>query len=403
MALVSLKRLLFASIHGYVDPSSGAAWASRDVLELMAARGVECRAITPGLLSYERETSAEEILKPLGVPIRKAALMAGIDSADALEFDLGGVGVTLVPTASSRAERFDDPVEIKDFLGRTARLIDEFRPQVLLTYGGHPANLALMKLARERDVSVVFHLHNLAYPSRSTFEHATAVLVPSEYCRRHYLQKLSLESTVIPSPLIPERMVAPVRDPRYVTFINPQLSKGAAVVARIAFELHHRRPEIPLLIVEGRGAADALTTVRLDLSELRNLNRLPNLPNPRAIYRLTRVLLVPSLVRETFGRVAAEGLANGIPVLASDRGALPETLGDAGFVFTPPDRCTPNSVEPPTAHEVAPWVATIERLWDDPSWETAHQERARLESRRWDPDFVADQYLSFFTAHGRRD
>lgn len=400
---MSLKRLLFASIHGYIDPSSGAAWASRDVLELMAARGVECRAISAGLLSYEREMSVEEILKPLGVPIRKAAPMAGMYPADALEFDLGGVGVTLVPTASSQAERFVEPAEMNGFLARTASLIDEFRPQVMLTYGGHSASLALMKLARSRDVPVVFHLHNLAYPSRSTFDHATAILVPSEYCRRHYLQQLSLESTVIPSPLIPERMVAPVRDPKYVTFINPQLSKGAAVVARIAVELHNRRPEIPLLIVEGRGAADALKAVRLDLSELRNLNRLPNLPNPRAIYRLSRMLLVPSLVRETFGRVAAEGLANGIPVLASDRGALPETLGDAGFVFTLPGRCTPQSVEAPTAHEVAPWVATIERLWDDPAWEAAHQARASVESRRWDPDLVADRYLSFFNANGRRD
>src|SRR5690606_23489774 len=110
--------------------------------------------------------------------------------------------------------------------------------------------------------------------------------------------------------------------------------------ARIALELHGRRPEIPLLVVEGRGTADALAGLGLDLSGLRNLSRVANAPHPRGIYRLTRALLVPSLVRESFGRVAAEALANGIPVLASDRGALPETLGDAGFVFTLPERCT---------------------------------------------------------------
>jgi glycosyltransferase involved in cell wall biosynthesis len=49
----------------------------------------------------------------------------------------------------------------------------------------------------------------------------------------------------------------------------------------------------------------------------------------------------PSLWRESLGRVPIEAMANGIPVLASDRGALPETLRDAGFVFTIPDRCTP--------------------------------------------------------------
>ena len=38
---MSLERLLFASIHGYLDPSSGAALATRDLLELLAARGVD--------------------------------------------------------------------------------------------------------------------------------------------------------------------------------------------------------------------------------------------------------------------------------------------------------------------------------------------------------------------------
>ena len=116
------------------------------------------------------------------------------------------------------------------------------------------------------------------------------------------------------------------------------------------------------MVVEERETADGLAGVRLDLAELRNLHRLPNTHNPRAIYRLTRALLAPLLVRETFSRVVAEALVNGIPVLASDRGALPETLGDAGFVFTLPDRCTPAGDVVPTAREVAPWIATVERL-----------------------------------------
>ena len=88
----------------------------------------------------------------------------------------------------------------------------------------------------------------------------------------------------------------------------------------------------------------------------------------------------------------------GIPVLASDRGALPETLGDAGFVFTIPERCTPTSGIVPTAQEVAPWVAVIERLWDDPAFEASHRERARLEARRWNGDALAERYEALFHA-----
>jgi glycosyltransferase involved in cell wall biosynthesis len=187
-------------------------------------------------------------------------------------------------------------------------------------------------------------------------------------------------------------------EPRYVTFVNPQPAKGVTVFARIAAELDRRRPEIPLLVVEGRGTADGLTHAGLDLSGLQNLSRMANTPDPRDFYRVSRALLVPSLWRESFGRVAAEALANGIPVLASDRGALPETLGDAGFLFTLPARCTPASGEVPTAREVAAFVATIERLWDDPAWEDDHRERGRNEAPRWQVDRLAHDYADCFTS-----
>ena len=108
------------------------------------------------------------------------------------------------------------------------------------------------------------------------------------------------------------------------------------------------------LVVEGRGTADGLAGLPVDLSGLTNLHRMANTPDPRDFYRVSRVVLMPSLWRESLGRVPIEAMANGIPVLASDRGALPETLGDAGFVFTIPDRCTPASSVVPTAQEVAP-------------------------------------------------
>jgi len=49
-----------------------------------------------------------------------------------------------------------------------------------------------------------------------------------------------------------------------VTFINPQVEKGMTVFARIALELGQRRPDIPFLLVEGRGTSDALARLELD-------------------------------------------------------------------------------------------------------------------------------------------
>ena len=61
-------------------------------------------------------------------------------------------------------------------------------------------------------------------------------------------------------------------------------------------------------------------------------------------------------------------MINGIPVIGSDRGALPETLGDGGIVLPLPERLTPVSQILPTAEEVEPWVEAIIRLWDDRAW-----------------------------------
>jgi len=390
-------RLLFSSIHCYLDPSSGAALCTRELLELLAARGSDCRVLTTGILDPERETSLDEVFATLELLTQRfqAELRSG-GSAEVIDLSVNGVRVTLMPTASSRAERSPNPREAAIFLELAEQVFDRFRPDVLLTYGGHPASLELMRRARQRGIAVVFHLHNFGYNDRRAFADVSSVIFPSQYSRLHHARLLGLDGPVIPDPIPFDRIVAADPEPKYATFINPQPSNGMAVFARIAVVLNERRPDIPLLVMEGRGTSDALARLPIDLSRLTNLHRMANTPDPRAFYRVSRAVLVPSLWRESLGRVPMEALANGIPVLASDRGALPETLGDAGFVFTIPERFGPNTLEIPTAREVAPWVAVLEELWDDPEFEARHRALARAEAQRWEPNAVAGRFERLF-------
>ena len=107
-------------------------------------------------------------------------------------------------------------------------MLDRFRPEILLTYGGHPVCRDLMIRARAKGTSVVFHLHNFGYNDRRGFEDVDAIIFPSEYSRRHYSRRVGLDGVVIPDPIRLDKVIAENPEPKYVTFINPQPEKGAS-------------------------------------------------------------------------------------------------------------------------------------------------------------------------------
>ena len=81
----------------------------------------------------------------------------------------------------------------------------------------------------------------------------------------------------------------------------------------------------------------------MDLSELTNLHRMANTPDPRDFYRVTRAVLMPSLWRESLGRVPIEAMANGIPVLASDRVRSPRRSATRGSYLRFPIAARPQA------------------------------------------------------------
>ena len=86
-------RLLFASIDCYLDPSSGAALCTRELLELLAGRGMDCRVLATGVLDPERETSLDEVLATLELPVRRFQAQLGTGkAAEAITWGSTGFG-----------------------------------------------------------------------------------------------------------------------------------------------------------------------------------------------------------------------------------------------------------------------------------------------------------------------
>ena len=366
------------------------------MLELLAQRGWSCRVLCGPHLDFEEAPALAHLLAAQGVPFEQRQVVARAVPRSVFHWQHGGVPVQIYDTPLARPSQAATREEGIYFLALVERLLDRFRPDLLLTYGGDWVAEEIMTLAKRCGIPVVFALHNFAYENAAFFRPVDAVLVPSRFAQAHYRRTLGLPSTPLPGPWDWTRVRCSQVNGRYVTFVNPQPDKGVFVFARIAAELVRRRPDIPLLVVEGRGTAGWLQRTGLDLGALGNISVMANTPDPRDFYQVSRLVLMPSLWWESFARVAAEALINGIPVLASRRGGLPETLHEAGFLFNVPERYTPQTRLVPAAEEVAPWIETILRLWDDEAF--YHQERRRClaTAEAWHPERLLPRFEEFF-------
>lgn len=126
----------------------------------------------------------------------------------------------------------------------------------------------------------------------------------------------------------------------HVTLINIVSDKGGDILAQLAQKL----PQIPFLGIQ---TAEGANTHQL--SSPSSIEPCTN--QVWSIYGRTRILLVPSLVDETFCRVANEGLMHQLPMITTGNGFIAQMLGDAA-IYLPGD-------------DVEAWAATIEALYHD--------------------------------------
>lgn len=365
-------RLLFCSWHNYLDPGSGAASATRAALESLREGGWQCRAVCGSQMDFGEPVPLSDFFPSVGIrPTLQRA-----DRLACFEACVDGVPVSMyVPESTADHGAFLDAVE------RTMR---EWSPDIVLTYGGNELQRKMQAVFRTSKARIVFALHNHTYSRPDLFADVDLVLTPSEFTRGHYRRAFCLDSVAVIWPWKRE-ILDETTEARYVTFVNPQPNKGLAWWRGIARELNAIRPDIPLLVVRGRARSDD------PLLRFSNVTEIPYTPSPNEFYSKSKLLLMPSLWMESFGRVAAEAMALGIPVLASDRGALPETMGDTDFSLTIPERFTPEAIAEPTRSEIEPWIRLIIRLWDDPAYYGHASERCLAHAVRWEPGTISDR------------
>src|SRR5262249_26198046 len=303
--------------------------ANRRLMEALAARGHECLALAKARADQEAQLA------------RRGVACARENGA--LHYSHRGVDVRTfngdITEAIARADA-------------DCILISDDKRQVLLGDA--------LSVAPERVVLLVHtHLHVPFGPEalrENAAQHARMrrvrkIIALSDYVRDYLAVHGGIASTVLRYPIYDQGPFAET-DGDFVTLINPCVEKGLPIFLALADAF----PDVRFAAVPTWGADDA---VRDALRVRPNVHVLPPGDEIGDVLRQTRVLLVPSLIHETFGHVAIDAMLRGIPVLASNLGGLPEAK--LGVDYLLPVRAARRSGERFEAPEqdVTPWRETL--------------------------------------------
>ena len=226
-----------------------------------------------------------------------------------------------------------------------------------VTFSPHPLMMPSRKAA---SVVMIHDLDFLRHPERTYREirrdyprlarqharRASRLIVPSKYTAADVVQEFGVP---------PNRIaVCPPGTPEWREPVQPRLAMDGYILFVGTLEqrknigglldayrlLRARRHNPPKLVLAGAAGADAQpwfdAIARPPLAgHVEYVGYLPDDQRQR-VYAGARLLVLPSH-EEGFGMPALEAMSLGIPVVGTNRGAVPELLGDAGRLIDPGD------------------------------------------------------------------
>jgi glycosyltransferase involved in cell wall biosynthesis len=337
--------------------SGGAERSCHETMAALAARGLNTMVIGSHRVFNRAELSPEDE--------RRLGVRAIETSADEVVYDCG------YPVVILRG----------DFEAGLRRRMAEFAPDIVCTHLN--GAIEVIRMANRAGAVPVWFVRDAEcgnHPDPHLDEaHAlgTRMMVSSPFLWNHLLTNHGIDSTVVYPLVDPVACTAPHRG-EYLTLINPVQEKGVSIFVRIV----ERMPELPFLACEGwkMDSSGDIEQTRETFQRFPNVRLIPATSDVREIFAQTRLLLMPSMWREGFGRVALEAQFSGIPVVASRRGGLADFR--EGIVLVE-DFMNPDA-----------WVRTIRAIMNDQAIYDRLSERALLHAQR--PDLSRDHLIDAF-------
>ncbi|MBI3261596.1 MAG: glycosyltransferase family 4 protein [Acidobacteria bacterium] len=166
---------------------------------------------------------------------------------------------------------------------------------------------------------------------------ASRVVVPSQYTATEVIDRLGVPCRRV--------LVCPPGAPEWRDPVSERVASGGYVLFIGTLEpaygrLLARRPNVPNLVLAGRAGPEAQpwldAIARAPFAGHVEYLGYVGEQDRQRVYAGARVLVLPSY-EEGFGMPALEAMSLGIPVVATNRGALPELVRDAAMLIAPED------------------------------------------------------------------
>ena len=284
------------------------------------------------------------------------------------------------------------------------RTLDLVKPDVVVVQAGYIHRVAH---CQDRGFACIYYEHaanELADPQACRCSECTADrAVPgrgravdrnsvvwvacSSFLGHYHGDPFGVAYEVVNPIIIPEHCRAYGRDSRTAVFVGIKQLKGADKV----LELAKTRPDAKFEIFDNIPQKTAEETrLASQLAQLSNVVIRKPLASA-GVYRNAKIVLMPSRWEEPWGRVASEAHINAIPVLASTRGGLPESVGPGGVCV---DFDAP----------ISEWNQAFSRLWDDAGYHRSLSDAAMAYAQRHDfqPNVIAEKFFSLLQRAGAK-
>lgn len=279
----------------------------------------------------------------------------------------------LIPTAQAGVDNPEldcgYPVQaLPNFFNTLDQVIDTHASD--LVWAQLEGSLEVLQAARRKGVKRLYFVHDAEFDPielRAIVDLGCTLVASSHFLAAKALAATGQRAHVVHPPM--NLFFDTQGDPQgFVTLINAHKVKGLDTFLEVA----RRLPHVRFLLQESwKLKEDALADLHNRLADLPNVVFQTRVTDMRQVYRQTRLLLVPSIWEEGFGMVSVEAQSCGIPVIASARGGLPESVGNGGLLIR--DYRNPDA-----------WVGAVESVLGDPAHHAKLSKQALAHARSTD-------------------